>query len=364
MVWIKPSVFGFVFLLLTQLSFAKDISTTGAGTTKDEAIQSALRLAVEYAAGVYLYSTTTVENSQLVNDKIITASKSLVSNYKILSERKEEDGLIYVNISATIDTQSINSIIHKNKAISFDDTIKDYNLISNKVEQLRKAAELLDIMKRKSLRDMYVTNYLGYDVEKISLKGTTIKLKYSISRNPFFWDAYYAIINHLNENKSFFGLFSDSESTDLCLGYQCKDAVSINPDLVDYSIGVRYAQAKLSCGSFSKLSSKFALYDNNYFDHSMGPTDNHITFGTQISSGGGIMCRGCWMDMRSRQTIFEDFSAQWIEREYYGTKHYSKKIKEDGLELSFVVSISDANIIKKLNNCKIDLVHESGAEND
>ena len=317
---------GVILLLLPYLSFATDVTTSGTGATKDEAIQGALRQAVEYAAGVYLYSTTTVENSQLVSDKVITSSKSLVSNYRLITERKGEDGLIYVSLSATIDTQSISSIIHNSKGISFEDTIKDFNLISNKLEQLRKAAELLTVMKQKSVSEMYILNYLGYDVTQISLKGTTVKLKFTIYRNPFFWEAYYAILNHLKESRPFFSRSSDSNNKEVCLGYQCRDKILINSDLLDYTIGARYARAKVVGSGFEVSTTTFGLYDNNIFEYGLGANDENIDFGNYGNK--------YWDD----------------------AKDYIHKIGEGGLKLSIDVIISDANTIKKLQNCKINLV--------
>ena len=94
-------------LLFPALAMATDITVTGLGTTSDEATQSALRSAVEFASGVYIHSTTTVVDSALASDKIIAASQARVDNYKVLSKKKMEDGAFLVTLVASIEPRTL-----------------------------------------------------------------------------------------------------------------------------------------------------------------------------------------------------------------------------------------------------------------
>lgn len=312
--------------LAPHIAVATNVTVIGSGTTTDEAIQDALRRAVEYAAGVYVYSTTTVEDSKLISDKIITASKSLVSKYKVLSDRKEE-GLIVVNLVATIDAQSFTEIIHKNKAVSLEDSIKDYNLISNKVEQLQKAAELLNTMKGKPVSDMYVANYLGYDVVGVGLNSAKIRLKYSIARNPFFWDAYYQIVNHLKEESGWFS--SPADAIELCLGYKCGNSVQINQGLREYTVPEQTAKVVLYFGKFSTESENYKIYDNNYIVRDCPAAIS------RCSELGGM-------------TYYPHFP--WPLWNYQTTNYPAEieKISDDGYRAELVISIVDLKTIKLL----------------
>lgn len=63
-----------------------EVETKGVGLTRNDALQDALRLAVEQAVGVVLMSETTVENFVVMRDAIVTRSEGYVSNYEIIRE--------------------------------------------------------------------------------------------------------------------------------------------------------------------------------------------------------------------------------------------------------------------------------------
>ena len=83
-----------------------DVQATGEGPSKEQALVTAMRRAVEQGAGTYLKSQSAVDNFQLVEDKIFSHSKGYVSSYKILKEGKTDDGYS-VTISAKVDTKTL-----------------------------------------------------------------------------------------------------------------------------------------------------------------------------------------------------------------------------------------------------------------
>ena len=68
---------------------------------RDQAIQDALRKAVEQAVGTMISSETMVENYQVLSDKIYAKTSGYIQKYNILSE-KTETGLYWVTIQATV----------------------------------------------------------------------------------------------------------------------------------------------------------------------------------------------------------------------------------------------------------------------
>ncbi|MBI4400749.1 MAG: flagellar assembly protein T N-terminal domain-containing protein [Nitrospirae bacterium] len=68
---------------------------------RDNAIQDALRKAVEQAVGTMVASETLVENFQVVRDNILNKSQGYVKEYKIVKESPQKD-LYMVTISATV----------------------------------------------------------------------------------------------------------------------------------------------------------------------------------------------------------------------------------------------------------------------
>jgi hypothetical protein len=73
---------------------------------RDNAVQDALRKAVEQAVGTMVSSETLVENFQVVRDNIYNKSQGYVKEYKIVKESPGKD-LYAVTISATVSTENL-----------------------------------------------------------------------------------------------------------------------------------------------------------------------------------------------------------------------------------------------------------------
>jgi hypothetical protein len=110
-VWIG----GWVLLILLCGSIpvfaqqAQTITAEGVGAVvggdraiaRDQAIQDALRKAVEQAVGILVSSETMVQNFQTLNDKIYTQTQGYVQNYRVLSETPGPN-VHQVTIQATV----------------------------------------------------------------------------------------------------------------------------------------------------------------------------------------------------------------------------------------------------------------------
>ena len=79
---------------------------TGDGDGKEQAIQVALRSAIEQAFGTFVSSNTQILNNELVKDEITAVSSGNIRDYKILSEY-ENNGKYFVSLQAVV---SINKL--------------------------------------------------------------------------------------------------------------------------------------------------------------------------------------------------------------------------------------------------------------
>jgi len=127
--WIFLSIILIGILGLAPLTPGEDtreVIATGVADGKtalarDEALNDALRKAVEQGVGTIVTADLTVEQQRLVEDRIYTESRGYIQRYKILSE-ETSDGLYEVQISAMVrltkltdDLQSIGLIIRKKR---------------------------------------------------------------------------------------------------------------------------------------------------------------------------------------------------------------------------------------------------------
>ena len=103
---------------------ARQVIATGvadgkSSRSRDEALNDALRKAVEQGVGTFVTTELTVEQQRLVEDRIYTESRGYIQRYEILEEGADED-LYEVKISALVkmgklagDLQSIGILIRK-----------------------------------------------------------------------------------------------------------------------------------------------------------------------------------------------------------------------------------------------------------
>jgi hypothetical protein len=86
---------------------SKEIVATGLGGGKDpgkardEAINDAMRKAVEQGVGTFVSSESLVDKMVLVEDRIYSASQGFIESYKVIKESKD-DGVYEITISAVV----------------------------------------------------------------------------------------------------------------------------------------------------------------------------------------------------------------------------------------------------------------------
>jgi len=83
------------------------VEATGEGLSKEEATKVALRNALEQGGKSEIFSDTQVENFQLMHDTIITRAEGIVTDYKVLEEKKVIGGTFKVKIRAKVSKKAL-----------------------------------------------------------------------------------------------------------------------------------------------------------------------------------------------------------------------------------------------------------------
>lgn len=103
----------YILILLSCLTIGSEVlaqttnvTATGVGQRRDDALQDALRQAVSQGAGVALSSETRVENFNILSDAIATNTKGYINSYNIVRETPLRDRF-EVTINAIVTTEAM-----------------------------------------------------------------------------------------------------------------------------------------------------------------------------------------------------------------------------------------------------------------
>lgn len=111
----KITVFIFIltFALLDNV-YSQDnktvtITVTGDGITQNDALQSALRNAIEQAFGTFISSNTQILNDELIKDEIVSISNGNIQAYNIISEIQTSAQNWNTTVKATVSVDKLTS---------------------------------------------------------------------------------------------------------------------------------------------------------------------------------------------------------------------------------------------------------------
>lgn len=171
------SSFVLFFVSLCFLSLwtagAQAIEVRGEGINQRQALNAALRQAVEMSLGTEVETNTLVENFQVVRQQILNHTKGFVRSYKILSQDTSTSGLIKVLIEAEVDDQSIKdstkalSSLMKMAAhprIYVTGIDADFDAISSLSDEFR----LLSEMVEETMRDEFKFDVLDNEAVRLA----------------------------------------------------------------------------------------------------------------------------------------------------------------------------------------------------
>jgi hypothetical protein len=324
------------FIMLVVVSSSALCSTlvtiTGKGATREDAVNDALRTAVEKAAGVFVYSLSETKNFSLVNDKIVSASRGYVKDYRIVSEVMQE-GVLFLTVAVSVDSEAIKSRLRNDiMAVTYDDILKDYHAVKQEQISLHKIADILKTLSTRPLNELYIVDYTGYEIKNVGMNAATVGIKFKIRLNPFFWDTYYNVLV-LGE--------SVNDASAICTGYKLTSFLGdyylrgttfhLHSDLTGYVLRPRTASCIIDFAGGRYRMSGFRFYETMI--SSLYNLDRFVTVNPQSDS----------CDLGP----FSEKIARGISI-----------IPDEGIEFIKQFSINEVVMLKSLANVKITLVEE------
>lgn len=108
----KYIILGFVALLFSCLKISAQVNevklvASGEGMTETEAVQNALRSAIEQTYGVFVSANTDILNDDLVKDEVVTVSSGNIHSYKTLGCVELANGNKSVQVEAVVSVSSL-----------------------------------------------------------------------------------------------------------------------------------------------------------------------------------------------------------------------------------------------------------------
>lgn len=158
------------------------------GATIDDAINSALRSALEQTYGAFISSNTTILDDILLEDEIVSLSSGTVKSYKTITKEQMPNGRWYVMLEATVGMNEFASFVNsKGNSVevdmdSFDANIKmaemnrisEKKIISNAIAQVQSINELWDYELTFAEPRVRNNQYVIYGIVKVKYNSNSI----------------------------------------------------------------------------------------------------------------------------------------------------------------------------------------------
>lgn len=175
----------------------RTVIATGVGTDRDQAVEDGLRNAVEQAIGVYLKSTTIVENYELI-DKILTHSRGYVKDYDIISERVESP-LYRVTLSAVVIVRELKaSLLELNLYTKEIEGTSLFAAAMTKVNATQQGMKLLEDLFEIYPRNAYVVEYGEPTFVTDKTENVKVTIPYTIGFNIGFVNDFEEILDEIS----------------------------------------------------------------------------------------------------------------------------------------------------------------------
>lgn len=105
------------------------LNVSGEGKTKEEALQVALRSAIEQAFGTFISSNTQILNDELIKDEIVSVSNGNIQKYETLSEVQLPDGVYATTVRAIVSVSKLTTFCeNKGVSVEFKGTVFAMNI--------------------------------------------------------------------------------------------------------------------------------------------------------------------------------------------------------------------------------------------
>ena len=290
------------------------------GKNKAEAIQAALRSAIEQAFGVFVSSHTEILNDSLVKDEVATIASGNIKSFECLSENYIDDKCL-VNVRAIVSTNNlINYTKSKGGSAELAGSIFAMEM---KLQELNRQNEIKAI------------DHLIFQLAEIapSLFNFNLILD-NPKKNGDKYECSLTIICTINENaKVMYDLLISTlsalsmnydEYINYCNsgmgGYEVKVSDFLNPSLISY-LRVNHGNALRTldawlrfCSRNFKLIDNFGEYENEFVPpHSPLHRDFHTSSHFHLHSNHIKLAEKEWSNL--------DYGKIWIKHENHGIAH-------------------------------------------
>lgn len=139
------------------------LTVSADGLTKDEAVKTALRSAIEQAYGTFVSANTTILNDELVSDEVISVTSGNIKDYNEIASSTMPDGRFFVTLQATVSVSKLISYAKsKGAETEFAGNVFAMNM---KLQELNKQNEIKALNNLLlQIKEMYPSCF-SYELE-------------------------------------------------------------------------------------------------------------------------------------------------------------------------------------------------------
>lgn len=347
----------FVFIGASIMTFAQNDEVTlmvsSDGPTKDEAVKTALRSAIEQAYGTFVSATTEILNDELVKDEIITVTQGNIKNYNEVACYQQDDGRFFVTLQATVSISKLVSYAQsKGAKTEFAGASFAMNL---KMKQFNKENEEKMIFSVIGQMKNLFNKGFDYSIEinNVTSKGV-VNAKLNVNNNPYAllaWQLFNETLKRLSLTNN-----EIQEYRNLDLEYWRFDVVMRSGTFNEISKGIYTLRSKESL-----------MLINNFFTYTYYVILFNIDLVTNIKTSSIRIAKAAKYRYSSteKKYLFPDSfnmeDEKAAHRLYacdYETAHYNGSSWVDGLNSSmiFYAYTEDLNYL----NCNIEFLNGYG----
>lgn len=230
------------------------IEAFGTGTTYSEALDMALREAVEQS-GAYMSSETRIEDDKLKMDQFTSISGGYVENYKVENINEISDDEFVVEISAIISSSRSRDYIEvkENNVINFD--VGSFASKINEQEENKKNEEIKILSLCENEFDRFIKESISFNVKSTDPVRN--------NKNKSRWDLDFTVYWSLNDNFNKFQNYFWESLSEFAL---TDDDLSVyKKDNTDYfKFGNLYFRSQKSINTLVRFLTSTNYYPSNF----------------------------------------------------------------------------------------------------
>ena len=152
----------YTFLGYSQEANVVELISVGRGKTQDQALQNAMRNAIEQSFGVSVSTKTEILNDELIKDQIVSVSNGSIQKYEIISERSLSDDNHAVTIKASVSINKLISFVQgKGVSADFNGSLFSFNIRQQELNEKNEKVAINDMI---SVIKQLVSNSLDYNI--------------------------------------------------------------------------------------------------------------------------------------------------------------------------------------------------------